>query len=117
MEMNSTNHSGWFSRPGAVDAGLVEKTIRHHGDILAARPFLQSRKALTPRQEAALEAASGDSGFSYQIRVIPAPTQPAANRYGKRLSLGVTRSFASAEEQRKEWVQLIVAAAKASNRR
>jgi hypothetical protein len=72
---------------------------RHHGTIVGVRPHMQQERTLTPAQQAVLEQASAESGFSYQIRIEKAPRESSANA------------------QRREWSRLIVAAAKASNKR
>jgi hypothetical protein len=104
--MNSTNHRGFIGRPRAINAGLLaEKAIRSAG-----------YRAQSQLQAATLKEAQGPARITFRIRKEkPKPAAPA-NRFGRRLSLGETRTFASAAEQRKEWVRLIVAAA-AKNRR
>jgi hypothetical protein len=66
-----SNHVGYISPPGVIAAGLTEKAIRDA--ILATRPHMRKERVLTPAQAAALEAASGESGFAYRIRTVKGP--------------------------------------------
>jgi hypothetical protein len=103
----NTKHHGWFSNPGAINAGLLaEKGIR----------LPTGYRAQSQLEAALLKEAEGPGRITFRIRKErPKPAAPA-NRYGTRLSLGQTRTFASDQEQREEWVRLIEAAAKTSNR-
>ena len=67
------------------------------GVILGAKPFMKQERELTTEQKSVLEKAGETCGFSWRIRTIPREN--------------------TAEASRKEWVRLIVAAAKTSNRR
>jgi hypothetical protein len=94
MEMNSTNH-GFIGRPGAINAGLLEKAIR-----------LSFGRTQSQLDAATLEEAQGPARITFRIRKErPKPAAPA-NRYGRRVSLGA-RTFASAADQRAYWVDLI----------
>jgi len=68
----------------------------HKGIILATQPHMQRELPLTPSQQAALEGASQESGFTWRIRTVPRKN--------------------TAEASRKEWIRLIVAAAKTNRR-
>jgi hypothetical protein len=82
-----SKHVGYFTNPGVIAAN-----------------HLKTEHALTPWQQSLLDQASEESGFTWRIRTVPAPP---SNRYGRRASLGETRAFASAADQRAYWVDLI----------
>jgi hypothetical protein len=77
----------------------VKTQTKHLGTIVGVRPHMQQERQLTAEQAAALEQASEQSGFSWQIRTAKAPAET------------------SPQAQRQAWTRLIVAAAKASKRR
>jgi hypothetical protein len=57
--------------------------------------------------QAVSEEAEGPGRITFRIRKErPKPAAPA-NRYGRRVSLGVARTFASAADQKAYWVELI----------
>jgi hypothetical protein len=94
--MKTTNHHGWFSRPGAIDVGLVAKAIRPVG----------YRAQQSQLDAATIEVAEGPCQIRWQIRKQKVQPAAATNRYGRRVSLGA-RTFASAAEHRAFWVDLL----------
>jgi hypothetical protein len=70
---------------------------------------MQQERQLTTEQKSVLEKAGEVSGIGWRITVKKAPQKPSepSNQYGTRLSLGQTRSFASDQEHREFWINLI----------
>jgi hypothetical protein len=96
--MKTTNHSGFIGRPGAINVGLLaEKGIR--------LPI--GYRAQSQLDAATMEVAEGPCQIRWQIRKQKVQPAAPANRFGRRLSLGETRTFASASDQRAYWVNLI----------
>jgi hypothetical protein len=76
-----SKRAGFFTNPGVI-----------------AGSHLKAEHTLTPEQQAALEGASEERGFTWRIRTVKAPQETSANA------------------QRKAWAHLI-ASANQSNRR